>query len=242
MLREPQDDRRLETRHQRELIDLLRAGPLPLPEILERLGLLHALQIGAEPLFRREFVGKSSLTPTDLLHIEGRWALWDVEAATYALSAFCQFMNQEPSEIHRIVRSQMTETITRAVIIFLSGKTLNPPIQLDDDIGWWFFQNSLYQVHPLLETTYRLRIPIIGIGAPADIFLPDVADALHTDLILPEHHEVANAVGAVAGSVMVAEEILIYPRLTKEGLEVIGYYVQTHDELEEFKVNLEGGR
>lgn len=236
LLREPQDDRRLETRHQRELIDLLRAGPLPLPEILERLGLLHALQIGAEPLFRREFVGKSSLTPTDLLHIEGRWALWDVEAATYALSAFCQFMNQEPSEIHRIVRSQMTETITRAVIIFLSGKTLNPPIQLDDDIGWWFFQNSLYQVHPLLETTYRLRIPIIGIGAPADIFLPDVADALHTDLILPEHHEVANAVGAVAGSVMVAEEILIYPRLTKEGLEVIGYYVQTHDELEEFKV------
>ena len=35
---------------------------------------------------------------------------------------------------------------------------------------------------------------------------------------------------------MVAEEILIYPRLTKEGLEVIGYYVQTRDELEEYEV------
>jgi N-methylhydantoinase A/oxoprolinase/acetone carboxylase beta subunit len=109
-------------------------------------------------------------------------------------------------------------------------------MQLVEDTGWWFFKNSLYQVHPHLETTFRLRIPIIGIGAPADIFLPDVADALHTDLILPKYHEVANAVGAVAGSVMVAEEILIYPRLTKEGLEVIGYYVQTRDELEEYEI------
>ena len=179
-------------------------------------------------------MGKSSLTPTDLLHADGRWSLWDIEAATDALRVFCHFKNQEPEEILRIVQAQMTEIITRAVITFLSGKSLNPPIQLDDDIGWWFFQNSLYQVHPHLETAFRLRLPIIGIGAPAGIFLQDVADALHTELILPEHHEVANAVGAVAGSVMVVEEILVYPRLTREGLEVIGYYVQTGDELEEF--------
>ncbi len=236
LLREPQDDRRLETRAQRELVDLLRQRPLPVPGILERLGLLHTLQIGAQSLFRREIIGKSSLTPTDLLHAEGRWTMWDVEAATYALNAFCLFANQQLAEIQRYVRSQMTETIARAVITFLSGKRLDPPIQLDDDSGWWFFQNSLYQVHPTLETRFRLRIPIIGIGAPANIFLPDVADFLQTELILPEHHEVANAVGAVAGSVMVAEEILIYPRLTSEGLEVIGYYVQERDKREQFGV------
>ena len=31
-----------------------------------------------------------------------------------------------------------------------------------------------------------------------------------TELILPDHHEVANAAGAIAGSVMVEEELLIY--------------------------------
>jgi N-methylhydantoinase A/oxoprolinase/acetone carboxylase beta subunit len=132
----------------------------------------------------------------------------------------------------------MTETIAQAVVTFLSGKHLEAPVQLDDDIGWWFFQNSLYKKHPHLEINLRLRIPIIGIGAPADIFLPDVADVFNTDLILPKHHEVANAVGAVAGSVMAVEEILIYPRLTPEGLEITGYYVQTKNELEQF-VNLE---
>ena len=234
LLREPRDDRRLRDRHFKKLIDLLRKGPLPLPKILEHLGLLHALQIGAESLFHREIIGRSCLTPTDLLHVQGRWAVWDVDAAAHALKAFCLNGELEPDEIHERVRARMTETIAQAVVTFLSGKHLEAPVQLDDDIGWWFFQNSLTKQHPHLEVSLRLRIPIIGIGAPADIFLPDVADVFHTELILPEHHEVANAVGAVAGSVMAVEEILVYPRLTPEGLEITGYFVQTKDALEQF--------
>jgi hypothetical protein len=62
-----------------------------------------------------------------------------------------------------------------------------------------------------------------------------VAQALHTELILPEYHHVANAVGAIAGSVMVEEEILVYPQLSRSGLEVLGYYVQASDERTEFE-------
>ena len=80
-----------------------------------------------------------------------------------------------------------------------------------------------------------MKQPLIGIGAPADIFLKDVADKLHTDLILPEHYHAANAVGAIAGSVMVEEEVLIYPHLSKAGLDVIGYYVQASDGRLEFE-------
>ena len=62
-----------------------------------------------------------------------------------------------------------------------------------------------------------------------------MADIFHTDLILPEHHQVANAVGAIAGSVMVTEEVLVYPRMSREGLDVISYYVQASDERQEFE-------
>jgi N-methylhydantoinase A/oxoprolinase/acetone carboxylase beta subunit len=234
LLREPRNSRRIKGRHANRLIDLLRQGPLPLPTILEHLDLLHPLQVGVESLFHREIIGRSCLTPTDLLHVQGRWAVWDVAAAEYALKAFCLHSDHDPAQIHQVIQSQMTEIICRAMTTFLTGKSLNPPIQLNDDIGWWFFQNSLYHEHPHLETTIGLRIPIIGIGAPADIYLPDVAEAFHTELILPKHHEVANAVGAVAGSVMIVEEILIYPRLTKEGLEVTGYYVQTQEAIEQY--------
>jgi hypothetical protein len=135
----------------------------------------------------------------------------------------------------------MSEMILQAIVTFLSER----PLKLsgrersldgnDKDLGRWFFYNSLYKVHPHLETRIRLQQPIIGIGAPAGILLPDVAQALHTELILPEHYQVANAVGAIAGSVMVEEEILIYPNLSRSGLEVFGYYVQAGDERHTFE-------
>ena len=65
--------------------------------------------------------------------------------------------------------------------------------------------------------------------------LEDVANKLQTQLILPKYFYVANAVGAIAGSVMVAEETLVYPHLTESGLDVISYYVQTRDGRQEFE-------
>ena len=58
------------------------------------------------------------------------------------------------------------------------------------------------------------RFPIIGIGAPAKIFIQKVAEYLNTRFILPDHAPVANAVGAVAGSVVIAKEALVYARET----------------------------
>ncbi|UCH22372.1 MAG: hydantoinase/oxoprolinase family protein [Deltaproteobacteria bacterium] len=236
LLRDPQDNSLLETDHEKALIEFLADGPKPLPEILKRLDLFHKVQIGAGNLLRQEIIGKSGLTPTDLLHVEGRYASWDTESASLALNVFCRFQLRDPDELRQQVWLQMTEAIVHAIVTFLSGKKLELSTVLeDDDIGRWFFYNSLYANHPHLETRFRLRQPIIGIGAPAGIFLKDVADVLHTELILPKHHQVANAVGAVAGSVMVTEEILVYPRVSSDGFEVTGYYVQTKDERQLFE-------
>lgn len=229
LLREPLNNSLPKTPRHKALIDFLRQGPQPLPEIFNHLGLLHAAQINADDLVRQEIIGKSGLTPTDLLHVEGRFTPWNTKAASLALDAFCRFQLRDPHTLRQKVWSQMTENIVGAIVTFLSGKRL-PPFNLpDDDLGRWFFFNSLYAHHPQLETRLRLYQPIIGIGAPAGIFLKDVAEVLHTDLILPDHHEVANAVGAVAGSVMVTEEILVYPRMSKDGFNVIGYYAQVSE-------------
>ncbi len=218
------------------MVDFLRKEPQPVPEILKRLNLLHPAQIGAGELLRREIIGKAGLTPTDLIHTEGGYTPWDVEAASMALEAFSHHLFREPAEIRQQVWTQTTEAIVYAIVTFLSGKRLPHPNQpAGDDIGPWFFDNSIYATHPHLETSFRLKQPIIGIGAPAGIFLEQVAKVFHTDLVLPEHHQVANAVGAVAGSVMVTEEILVYPRLSGEGLDVIAYYVQASDERLEFE-------
>jgi N-methylhydantoinase A/oxoprolinase/acetone carboxylase beta subunit len=235
LLREPQDSL-LHGPRERQLVDLLRAGPQPLPEILKHLGVLHVAQAGVQELMRQEVVGRAGLTATDLMHIEGRYNIWHAEASSQAWKAFCQFHFRDPDDLRRQVWTRMSEIIIHAVLTFLSERRLHLSDRqraldgADRDMARWFFYNSLYQAHPHLETTIRLRQPIIGIGAPAGIFLPQVAQALHTELVLPEHHQVANAVGAIAGSVMVEEELLVYPRLSRDGLEVFGYYVQAGDE------------
>jgi N-methylhydantoinase A/oxoprolinase/acetone carboxylase beta subunit len=236
LLREPQNEGLVKTSQERELVKLLRDGPQPLPEILKRLNLLHVAQLGSRELLRQEVIGKAGLTPTDLLHLEGQYAPWEVETAAVAADIFCRFLFCNLAELRRQVWAQMTEMMVHAIVTFLSGKNLRPPtLPHDIDLGRWFFDNSLRSTHPHLETQFRLRKPIIGIGAPASIFLPAVAEVLHTDLILPEYHQVANAVGAVAGSVMVMEEVLVYPRLSSSGLEVIGYYVQTGEGRSQFE-------
>jgi N-methylhydantoinase A/oxoprolinase/acetone carboxylase beta subunit len=249
LLREPHAP--VQTAQEKALVDLLRDGPQPTPEIVKVLKVPHIGLVEAQSLFRQEIIGKAGLTPTDLLHCEQRHTPWDVEAARTAWEVFARCQFQDPEILRQRVWRQVTEIIVGAVVSFLSGRTLaniaknsfapgsEPWSQArfisasgasrTDDLAAWFFYNSLYGLHPQLSAGLHLQRPIIGIGAPAEFFLKDVAKILHTELILPDHFPVANALGAVAGSVMVAEEVLVYPQLSTSGLEVLGYYVQTSD-------------
>ena len=232
LLREPAAGL-LETAQEKALCDFLRDGPQPAPEIVKHLKVLHVAQIEAGELLRQEIIGKAGLTPTDLMHVEGTYTPWNVEAAGLAVEVFAHRQFRNADELRSKVWQRITEMALYAIVTFLTGKRLAPTATAagaqNDDLGRWFFYNSLYNTHPHLEAMLHLRRPIIGIGAPAGQFLKPVAEALHADLVLPEFHEVANAVGAIAGAVMVQEEILVYPRLDNAGLEVLGYYVQTSE-------------
>jgi N-methylhydantoinase A/oxoprolinase/acetone carboxylase beta subunit len=65
-----------------------------------------------------------------------------------------------------------------------------------------------------VDCTYILKLnkPLIGVGAPVGIYLPPVASRLHTELVIPEHTEVGNAVGAITGSIVESVEALIRPK------------------------------
>lgn len=235
LLREPRPQQVHQGSREAALLDLLRDGPKSVAEIVSRLKLLHAAQIGAEELLREEVIGRAGLTPTDLMHIRGDFTAWDAELAEAACTLFCRALSTEVTSFVPALFERIAETLAHVIISFLTGKNLSPA---DDDLGHWFFRNSLYPAHAHLETSVRLKVPIIGIGAPAGLFLKRVAEMLHTDLVLPRYHEVANAIGAVAGNVMVSEDALIYPRLSADGVEVLGYFVQTTEGRDYFE-NLE---
>ena len=235
LFREPSKERVLKSPREKDLIKILREGPKPLPELVKELGLLHKNQLSVDELLRQEIIGVAGFTPTDLLHIDGRHTPWNTQVANYGLDILSNYLSWDKADITEFIWSHSTEIIIRAILVFLNAPKHQPKELLSNSFAQWFLNNSINPTHPQLETIIRLKQPIIGIGAPAAVFLKDVADKLHTELILPEHYQAANAVGAIAGSVMVEEEILIYPHLTKAGLDVIGYYVQASDGRQEFE-------
>ena len=231
----PADKVRLRHPMVEAVLDLLSSGPYSLRDILKQLGIFHPLQLpsAVRDLIREEVVGQASLTPTDLLHVSGEYAPWDQEAARAAAGAACRLTEQTTETLRDSVLTGMAEMIVREVLIFLTHKQVPPrPRWPSPDFGWWTFENSLYPRHAYLSTEIRLDMPVIGIGAPAHIFLQRVARALHTELVLPLHFGVANAVGAVAGSVVASREAVVYPQLYE--LNVVGYYVQAGDGRQHF--------
>lgn len=218
----------------RQVVEMLHERPLSLPTILKRLSLLHPIQFDGQTLIREEIVAISALTPTDLLHITGEFAPGDVEAATVAASLMARLQGWTVDEFIERVMTQIAERIAAETVAFVSGHSLTRRGEYAtyDDLGLWLFEENLYGASPYLGSRIALKMPLVGIGAPAGIFLPRVADILHADLILPPHYAVANAVGAVTGSVMVSLEGWITPQM--EGRHVVGYMVQAGDRRRRF--------
>ena len=230
LLREPLGAAAPTTAQEKALVAFLAPGPRALPEILAHLGLFSRVQTETAHLDRHEVIGRAALTPTDLLHVEGSYTAWNSDAARHALEVVARGRRCAPEALAHQIRTRITETIVRAIVCFLTGLHLPPPsATAAADFGSWFLRNSLRTDHPHLGARLELRTPLIGIGAPAKNFLGAVADSFHTELILPEHYRVANAVGAVVGSIMVTEELIVYPHVAANGLEPSGYYVQTQE-------------
>jgi len=223
------------TARENEVLEILHSGPKPATEVIKKLGLLDQSQINISSLWREEMIGKAGFTPTDLLHVDGRHTPWDSDASQAALTVFSNYLSWEAESLSSFLWSRMTEMIVKAVVHFLTEKDIPDAEDGTQELATWFLKNSLQPSHDHLHTEIKLKYPIIGIGAPAEVMLQDAARVLNTELILPEYFQVANATGAVAGSVMVSEETLIYPHLDKGNVDVIGYYVQAREERGEFE-------
>lgn len=225
---------RLLNERARQVLAMLEDHPMTLPDILERMDLYHPLQFGGEALLREEIIARAALTPTDLFHVTKEFAPWNREAAQTATAFMAQVQGLSVEDLIAKVMSWICEKITAEVVSFVSGQTLDraPTYLQRDDLGAWLFKESLHKQHPYLGSKINLKMPLIGIGAPAEIFLPPVAEMLGTELVIPPHFQVANAVGAVAGSVIVHEEAWVFPQ-TKDKL-IMGYYVQCGGERRRF--------
>ncbi len=218
-----------------KVVKMLQQGPVSLPRLLKNLDIFHPLQSGATSLIQEEIIGVSGLTPTDLFHVRGDFAPWNREAAEIGTRLMATHLGISPEEFIEKVIDQMVSRIARETITYLTGQTLEPApfYARPDDLGLWLFNENTTGKDPYLGCELSLKMPLVGIGAPASLLLPQVASLLHTQYISPPHYQVANAVGAAVGSVIAYQEAWVIPQ--SRNLRTVGYYVQSGGERQRFR-------
>jgi N-methylhydantoinase A/oxoprolinase/acetone carboxylase beta subunit len=208
------------------VLDLLSDGPHRMAWLLKQSGAVSPVQVDAARLTREDIIARAGLTPTDLLHATGEYTPWDAEIARKVVDSVARMLGMKREAFIDMIRQRMARMIVAEIVHFLTGQPV--PEEIDGKNGSlarWMFDQNLDHSDPFLACQIQLRLPLVGIGAPARAFLPSVAEALNVPILFPEHYDVANAVGTVVGNVLVQKEAEVLPLVS--GPVITGYQVHS---------------
>lgn len=193
------------------IIDTLKDGPRTAAELSESVR-DHSIYLHLRRLEEMNVVQRIGLTPTDILHVDGTYVEFDARASVIGVDVMSGMIGMTPAAFCRRVRSAVIDKITTELIRKLVYEETGQRSYCDvaaDFVVKFARHESGVDYHCRMH----LNKKIIGIGAPVRTYLPEVAEKLSTELVLPEHMEVGNAVGAITGSIMESVEIVIVPNL-----------------------------
>jgi N-methylhydantoinase A/oxoprolinase/acetone carboxylase beta subunit len=176
-------------------------------------------QLGSEPeglpvagLVEDGTVAQISLTPTDLQCIDGRIPQFRPDISMRALQSLAERAHMSADEL-RSHLDRMIKVELATCCVQSACDTEEPDLDVRADLGAQFFLGSALSpsAGSWLRTTIGLTAPVVAIGAPAAAWMPPVASLINTAVEVPEHAEVANAVGAAVASISEMVEVLVRP-------------------------------
>lgn len=200
----------------------LKDGPLIISEAAKAVG-KDIYTLNVKRLLKDGVVLFCGLTPTDIMHIKGDFNGYDGEASRLGAEFAAFNLDVSVSEFCDLVYDEVKRKLYLNIVTALLENRypdykkygVNRDVErfIDDN-----FRAALNgRGSKLLSTMFRTDFTLVGIGAPIGIFLDEVADMLGTHAVIPEHHEVANALGAVIGSVRASFSVEIKPVTSMEG-------------------------
>ncbi len=178
-----------QAKHDPILEFLFESGPQTPAVLKEQFGMGEALLSShIRELVKGQLAFETGFTPTDALHVLGELELGDVATAVAGATRLGAELGLSPEEFSRAVLDQFTHKIEVAVLDHIlsieTGKTLSA-----------FYPD--YRNNAVIAMDFRVKLPLVGIGAVAQYVLPQVAERLGTTVVFPDHFEVGNALGAI---------------------------------------------
>ena len=145
-------------------------------------------------------VRRAAMTLTDVLHLEGAFTAFDAEASRIAAGYFMNFMEIDEAEFCRLGRELAEYRLYRAIVLMCIRRD-HPKLKKEDEPGIEKMIESAFFGGDLIANMFRLPVALVGVGAAAGSFLPNVGKRLSATVILPDGAPVTNAIGAAASTV-----------------------------------------
>jgi N-methylhydantoinase A/oxoprolinase/acetone carboxylase beta subunit len=204
-----------------EILSRLADGPQSLEVLGEESRFRGLLRHAIANLETLGFARRAAFTPTDALHALGRFHRWNAEASRLGAGLLASRSGQSIEEFcERVVDSMATRIATEVVTKVLADE-LGPLAWEEETIAGTLVQRALQGLDiGDLQCRLALRRSVVAVGAPVSAYMPSVGHRLNTEVVIPLHAEVANAVGAVTGSVVQRAQAQISPLGEGEQLRV----------------------
>ena len=173
-------------------------------------------------LVARGLVHICGLTPSDAMHVLGRQAQWNGEAARLGLEIAARTKDGSGQPIAasvealaQLIVDRLTRQSSEAILqacLSEDGAAIDPAASLAVD-------RALKREPGIVRFSISLDRPLVGLGASAPVYYPAIAEMLSTDAAIPAEADVANAVGAVVGQVRAT--ITVFVTTPEEGIFIV---------------------
>ncbi len=202
--RKESEDVGMLTRNERRLWEMLAEGPVRCDELFK-----DSLMIRIFNRLRAlDLVHMAAFTPTDALHVLGVMNHWSYDGANLAAQIWIRHLAEQRVDSKFATPENFAGTVIEGVVQ-KSMKSLTEAIALSENANVLTADLDEYtlalgigtQCSDLLDVRLKLKGALAVVGAPAQSIYPKVARRLNTKLIIANHHEIGNAVGAAIGSV-----------------------------------------
>lgn len=201
-------------REEKELLALIRDEPRSLKDVYWDKSILPPKRV-MDSLIQKRLVQVIGFTPTDALHVLGEYTEWNVEASEIGATLLANFIGIDRDEFCLNVKQLFARNMARDLIAFLMEGVDRKEIEkmLDGN----FFAR------------FKVDIPVVLLGGPVRAYVDELKKLIDAEVFAPEHSEVGNAVGALAGKGTKRIEITVRTLYSesKYDLKTKGVFVYT---------------
>jgi N-methylhydantoinase A/oxoprolinase/acetone carboxylase beta subunit len=150
-----------------------------------------------DSLIKKRLVQAIGFTPTDALHVLGEYTAWNEEASRIGAERLARLMRMSSGEFCTTVKKKVARNMALHLLSYILAGIPETAIAKILDGNY--------------PAKFKLGIPVVLLGGPVRAHKKELEELIDAEILVPEHAEVGNAVGALVGKGIKRAEILIRP-------------------------------